>query len=247
LVLGVAYRSDISDWRESPAVKLIEIPERRSGPRLPRPARAVGRDRRDRARVPLSPADHDIAVIATAHSGIDCAKLVRDAQLVVDLRNATGRAGITSDKIWKLSSVSPTRTSAAGLGTSSISSASWPTSSGSATRTKGASATLHSATPEQERRRRSTMPWRTPRDAAVVATPVPTHCALAKRALEARKRVSLRHRRILGVVHVGDLAGWEAEEGRGGASSRRTYRRVVVVGSAARAIRQVPNDELLGA
>jgi hypothetical protein len=166
---------------------------------------------------PLSPADHDIAVIATAHSGIDCAKLVRDAQLVVDLRNATGRAGITSDKIWKLSSVSPTRTSAAGLGTSSISSASWPTSSGSATRTKGASATLHPATPEQERRRRSTMPWRTPRDAAVVATPVPTHCALAKRALEARKRVSLRHRRNLGVVHVGDLAGWEAEEGRGGA------------------------------
>ena len=41
-------------------------------------------------------------MIATAHSGIDYAKLVADAQLVVDLRNATGRAGVTSDKVWKL-------------------------------------------------------------------------------------------------------------------------------------------------
>ena len=41
-------------------------------------------------------------MIATAHSSIDYAQLVDDANLVVDLRNALGRHGITSDKVWKL-------------------------------------------------------------------------------------------------------------------------------------------------
>ena len=52
--------------------------------------------------VPLAPSDYDAVVIATAHSGIDYARLVDDAHLVVDLRNATGRAGISSEKVWKL-------------------------------------------------------------------------------------------------------------------------------------------------
>ena len=42
--------------------------------------------------MPLEPAAYDAVVIATAHSGIDYAELVEDAALVVDLRNATGRA-----------------------------------------------------------------------------------------------------------------------------------------------------------
>ena len=41
-------------------------------------------------------------VIATAHSRIDYAQLVDEASLVVDLRNATGRAGVASEKVWKL-------------------------------------------------------------------------------------------------------------------------------------------------
>ena len=52
--------------------------------------------------VPLEPSEYDAVVIATAHSGVDYAQLVDDAALVVDLRNATGRAGISSEKIWKL-------------------------------------------------------------------------------------------------------------------------------------------------
>jgi UDP-N-acetyl-D-mannosaminuronate dehydrogenase len=52
--------------------------------------------------VPFRPADYDVVVIATAHSGIDYAQLVADSELVVDLRNATGRAGVTSSKVWKL-------------------------------------------------------------------------------------------------------------------------------------------------
>ena len=104
LVLGVAYKADIADWRESPAVKLIEL-LRNAGasvayhdPHVP----SFASDGIALESVPLAPADYDVVVVATAHSGIDYAKLVREAKLVVDLRNATGRAGVTSDKVWKL-------------------------------------------------------------------------------------------------------------------------------------------------
>ena len=104
LVLGVAYKADISDWRESPAVKLIELLQNAGAsvayhdPHVP----AFTTDGIALESVPFAPADYDAVVIATAHSGIDYAKLVADAPLVVDLRNATGRAGVTSDKVWKL-------------------------------------------------------------------------------------------------------------------------------------------------
>lgn len=54
------------------------------------------------ASVALEPAAYDAVVIATAHSGIDYARLADDAHLVVDLRNAVARAGISSEKVWKL-------------------------------------------------------------------------------------------------------------------------------------------------
>ena len=104
LVLGVAYKADIADWRESPAVKLIEL-LRNAGASVAYHDSHVPSFATDGIAlesVPLAPADYDVVVIATAHSGIDYAKLVRDAKLVVDLRNATGRAGVTSDKVWKL-------------------------------------------------------------------------------------------------------------------------------------------------
>jgi UDP-N-acetyl-D-glucosamine dehydrogenase len=104
LVLGVAYKADISDMRESPAIKLIDL-LRRAGtaveyhdPHVPR----FVHDGVELESVALAPGEYDAVVITTAHSAIDYAKLVEDASLVVDLRNATGRAGVVSDKVWKL-------------------------------------------------------------------------------------------------------------------------------------------------
>ena len=51
------------------------------------------------ASVPFEPAEYDAVVIATAHSAIDYVQLVDDASLVVDLRNAVGRHGVTSTKV----------------------------------------------------------------------------------------------------------------------------------------------------
>jgi UDP-N-acetyl-D-mannosaminuronate dehydrogenase len=53
--------------------------------------------------VPLDPAAYDAVVIVTDHHSIDYDKLVDDASLVVDLRNATGGNGNrNSAKVFKL-------------------------------------------------------------------------------------------------------------------------------------------------
>jgi hypothetical protein len=50
--------------------------------------------------VELDPGSYDCVVIVTDHSGIDYARLVEQAGVVVDFRNAT--KGVESDKVWKL-------------------------------------------------------------------------------------------------------------------------------------------------
>ncbi len=102
LLVGVAYKRDIGDIRESPALKLIQL-LRRAGaevsyhdpyvPSLPE----YGLES-----APLEPERYDCVAIVTDHSSIDYRDLVERAQLVVDFRNATGKAGQRSDKIWKL-------------------------------------------------------------------------------------------------------------------------------------------------
>jgi UDP-N-acetyl-D-glucosamine dehydrogenase len=104
LALGVAYKGDISDMRESPAVKLIALLEKAGAhveyhdPHVPE-FKENGLTMRS---VPLDPAAYDCVVIVTKHSSIDYDKLVDEAQLVVDLRNATGSNAGHPDKVWKL-------------------------------------------------------------------------------------------------------------------------------------------------
>jgi UDP-N-acetyl-D-glucosamine dehydrogenase len=102
LVLGVSYKPDIDDVRESPALKLIEL-LRNAGsdvsyhdPHVPELPEHGLRS------VELEPARYDCVAIVTDHSSIDYEELVEHAELVVDFRNATGRNGSANGKVWKL-------------------------------------------------------------------------------------------------------------------------------------------------
>ena len=102
LVLGVAYKADIGDTRESPAIKLIQL-LRAAGsevsyhdsfvPELPEAGLRS---------VELDPAAYDCVVIITAHTDIDYAQIVEQSHVVVDLRNATGTEGRRNPKVWSL-------------------------------------------------------------------------------------------------------------------------------------------------
>jgi len=104
LVLGVAYKPDISDVRESPAVKIIGLLQNAGAavsyhdPHVPE----LHENGVHMGSVPLDPGAYDCVVVVTNHSAIDYGRLVDDASLVVDLRNATGTNGRRSDKVWKL-------------------------------------------------------------------------------------------------------------------------------------------------
>jgi UDP-N-acetyl-D-glucosamine dehydrogenase len=100
LVLGVAYKADISDVRESPALKVMQLLENAGAqvsyhdPHVP--------SLEGKASVPLDPGGYDCVAILTAHSSVDHEQVVRDAKVVVDFRNATGDAGRDDPKVWKL-------------------------------------------------------------------------------------------------------------------------------------------------
>jgi UDP-N-acetyl-D-glucosamine dehydrogenase len=97
LILGAAYKADVDDPRESPAIKLMELFQDRGAdvsyhdPHIPKipPMRHY---RVSLTSVPLTEEtlqESDIAVIVTAHSAFDFEWIVRHAPQVVDTRNAT--------------------------------------------------------------------------------------------------------------------------------------------------------------
>jgi UDP-N-acetyl-D-glucosamine dehydrogenase len=100
LVLGVSYKADIDDVRESPAAKIIDL-LRKTGADVGYHDPHVGEFAGMRSS-PYAPESYDCVVIVTAHSAIDYDDLVERAQVVVDLRNATGRNGSSNGKVWKL-------------------------------------------------------------------------------------------------------------------------------------------------
>jgi UDP-N-acetyl-D-glucosamine dehydrogenase len=103
LVLGVAYKKDIDDLRESPALTIIELLQKEGAvvgyndPYFP----FVGRGRKYDLQMKCSSLDnlgqYDCVLIVTDHTDYDYKKIVSEAKLVVDSRNAT--RGIKSDKI----------------------------------------------------------------------------------------------------------------------------------------------------
>ncbi len=103
LVLGVAYKKDIDDLRESPALTIIELLQKQGAqvsyndPYFP----TVGKGRKYDLQMKCAPLEnlgqYDCALIVTDHSDYDYPRIVRESQLVVDTRNAT--RGISSPKI----------------------------------------------------------------------------------------------------------------------------------------------------
>jgi UDP-N-acetyl-D-glucosamine dehydrogenase len=100
LVLGVAYKADIHDVRESPAEKIIGLLQK-AGSEVAYHDAHVAEFNGLRSS-PYEPESYDCVVIVTAHSDIDYDDLIERAQIVVDLRNATGRNGANHNKVWKL-------------------------------------------------------------------------------------------------------------------------------------------------
>jgi UDP-N-acetyl-D-glucosamine dehydrogenase len=110
LVLGLAYKKNVPDIRESPALKLLDLLDERGAeacyhdPHVARiPATRAYRRLQGRASVPLDRAvlaSVDAVLIATDHDAVDYA-LVAQAPLVVDTRNALARRGLTGSHIVK--------------------------------------------------------------------------------------------------------------------------------------------------
>jgi UDP-N-acetyl-D-glucosamine dehydrogenase len=97
LVLGIAYKKDIDDLRESPSLRVIELLKENGArvdyhdPYFPRLHRTRKYDFGLGAvePTPEALASYDAVVIVTDHSSYDYAAIVRNSRLVVDTRNAT--------------------------------------------------------------------------------------------------------------------------------------------------------------
>jgi len=103
LILGVAYKKDIDDLRESPALTIIELLKNAGAdvsyndPYFP----TVGRGRKYDLQMKCAPLEnlgqYDCVLIVTDHSDYDYQRIVRESKLVVDTRKAT--RGIDSPKV----------------------------------------------------------------------------------------------------------------------------------------------------
>ena len=111
LIIGLSYKEDIDDIRESPSLELLKILKDSGAkaayhdPFVP----AVKKTRKYQAleglkRVDLTPEtirNYDAIIISTAHTSIDYDELVRHAQVVIDTRNATKNVKEGREKIIK--------------------------------------------------------------------------------------------------------------------------------------------------
>jgi UDP-N-acetyl-D-glucosamine dehydrogenase len=99
LILGVAYKPDIGDHRETPAEKLIHL-LRNAGADVAYHDPFVP-EFDGMTSSPLEPEAYDCVAIVTNHSSIDYADLVQRGKVIVDFRNAT-KGHEVDGKVWKL-------------------------------------------------------------------------------------------------------------------------------------------------
>jgi UDP-N-acetyl-D-glucosamine dehydrogenase len=111
LIVGVAYKKNVEDIRESASFKLIELFEQRGAtvdfydpyvahiPQTREHPHLAGRAsvKWDAGRI----RGYDAVLIATDHDNVDYRALAEAAKLVIDCRNACARAGVTSQNVVK--------------------------------------------------------------------------------------------------------------------------------------------------
>jgi UDP-N-acetyl-D-glucosamine dehydrogenase len=108
LILGVAYKKDVDDVRESPALEIMELLQHRgavlsySDPYIPRLHKMRAYDFSHMSSLQLTDdvlKGHDMALITTDHTNIDYQWIVDHSALVVDTRNATRKVTHGREKI----------------------------------------------------------------------------------------------------------------------------------------------------
>ncbi len=109
LVLGLAYKKNIDDIRESPSIELIELLKARGAavdyndPYVPTTHKQREHDLKMKS-VPLTPAriqKYDCVLISTDHDDYDYEMIVRNAKLVVDTRNACAHVKGAKKNVYK--------------------------------------------------------------------------------------------------------------------------------------------------
>ena len=107
LVLGAAYKPDIDDLRESPAIDVIRLLQQK-GARVSYHDPYIPRIKEDDWEIEsvsdmMLAVDHaDCVVIVTNHKVYDYAEILKRSKLIVDTRNALGTLGRDSDKVVRL-------------------------------------------------------------------------------------------------------------------------------------------------
>jgi len=107
LILGLAYKKDVDDPRESPSFRLIELLEKKGAlvdyndPYVPK-APKTRKHKIKKISIELTSdnmAKYDCVIIATDHSDYNATFIVENSNLIVDTRNLIGKSGIKSNKV----------------------------------------------------------------------------------------------------------------------------------------------------
>jgi UDP-N-acetyl-D-glucosamine dehydrogenase len=109
LVIGVAYKPNVDDMRESPALKVMDLLKKEGArvdyydphiPSLPK-TRKYDMELHSVNIKKLKNDQYDAAVIVTDHDDVKYDWLLKKAGIIIDTRNAMKQKGIKSEKIWK--------------------------------------------------------------------------------------------------------------------------------------------------
>lgn len=111
LMIGLAYKKNVSDIRESPSFKLMELIQKRGGrcdfhdPHVAEiPTTREHAEFKGRRSVALSAdavAVYDAVLISTDHDTVDYALLAAKARLIIDTRNVFAKKGLTNERVVK--------------------------------------------------------------------------------------------------------------------------------------------------